>query len=1093
VERVAVRLVGELDVRRYGPDSASAPATGLGSRKARRLFAFLAASRGQLVPTDRIVDVLWPDGPPRRPAQDVATLVSRLRAALGPGVIVGGREGYRLGGPPDVRVDMDEAARLTAECERQLAAGVPVLAATAGRRALELLAGDVVLANELEAEWVRAARDEHGFLLRGARHAAAAAELAAGDMVAAGRVAEAAVRADPFDEAAVRLLMRAEVAAGEPAHALAAYQRLRVALADELGVQPAPQTREVYQAVLREQPVGAGVPLAASPSGGTGGGRLVGRAAEVAAGIAAWTAACEGRPAVLLVAGEGGIGKTRLSAELVAAAEVTGGRVLTARCYPGERSLFLQPLLDALGPGLSSLPEPRLRELAGARSEALVGLLPDLAEVLGPVRVERASPDTELRRAFEAIAAVLRGLAAERPTLLLLDDLHNAGLATVELLAYLARRAARARLLVVGTVRVEEGAELLDTLRGVAGRIDLGPLSATAVAELAAAAGRPELADAIVGRTRGHTLFVVETLRGLTAGEVGIPESLQAVVLARLRRAGADIEETLRAGAVLGPSVDPTVVAVLLDLPAHVAAGRCAQAAAARLLVEVGRAYEFANDLVQEVVYDTTAAAVRAALHRRAADLLTADPTAVARHAAAVEDWARAARALLLAAEETRRRYAMADAEALLTDALAMAERVADPELIGRAHHARGQVREALDAFRPALGDFQAALATARLAGDRRLEMLALRELAGYAPVTLGHPIGECVDRAEEGLRIAEALGDRATQADLLGRLAVLAASRLRFADAVELGNRALRAARMAGSEVALAWGLDGLKTGYAYLGRSAEIDAIVAELEPLLRRQGDLRLLPWTVFEAAFVPFGNADWDAVERRMAEALELNARGGYIGSMPWYHAHVGWVHRLRGRLDEALAHGRLASELAARKGRGWLRTGADGMLACTLLELGRTREAATLLRTATELARHENAPAYLLRCLAPLAEADGSARTLAEADALLAGVTAPEGSAWLLGLDAYLCVARAWLCAGEPSRARSVLAPLLVAARAQRWVPALACAGLVDATAAAAAGDPAAPELVAEAAVLAANHGMPLVADQARRVLAGTPN
>jgi len=114
VERVAVRLVGELDVRRYGPDSASAPATGLGSRKARRLFAFLAASRGQLVPTDRIVDVLWPDGPPRRPAQDVATLVSRLRAALGPGVIVGGREGYRLGGPPDVRVDMDEAAR----CDR---------------------------------------------------------------------------------------------------------------------------------------------------------------------------------------------------------------------------------------------------------------------------------------------------------------------------------------------------------------------------------------------------------------------------------------------------------------------------------------------------------------------------------------------------------------------------------------------------------------------------------------------------------------------------------------------------------------------------------------------------------------------------------------------------------------------------------------------------------------------------------------------------------------------------------------------------------------------------------------------------------------
>ena len=1064
-------------MRRVGPDAGSAPPSGLGSRKARRLVALLAASRGQLVPTDRIVDALWPDGPSRRPAQDVATLVSRLRAALGSAVIVGGRQGYRLG---DVQVDLDDAARLTAECTRQLAAGAPVLAATAGRRALELLAGGRVLADEPDAEWVRAARDEHRSLLRGARHAAVAAELALGDPAAGGRIADDAVRADPFDETAVRLLMRAAVAAGEPTQALAAYQRLRVALADELGVQPAPQTRAVYQAVLREQPTGADRPnvtRALSP-----GSRLVGRTAEVAAGSAAWTAACAGNPAVVLVTGEGGIGKTRLVAEIAAAAEVTGARVLTARCNPGERSLFLQPLLDALGPELSTLPEPRLRELAGARADALVGLLPDLGVVLGPATIERASPDTELRRAFEAVSAVMRGLAAEQPTLLVLDDLHNASLATVELLAYLDRRAARARLLVLATVRAEEGAEMLDTLQDLAARIDLGPLSAAAVAELAAAAGRPELATAILSRTRGHTLFVVETLRGLVAGESGIPESLQAVVLARLRRAGSDTEETLRASAVLGMTVDPAVVAVLLDVPAHVAAARCAQAAEARLLVEAGRAYEFVNDLVQEVVYATTAGPVRAALHRRAADVLTADPTAVARHAAAVEDWDRATRALLLAAVETRHRYAMADAETLLTEALAAAERTGEPELIGRAHLARGQVREALDAFGPALQDFHAASATARLAGDRRLEMLALRELAGHVPVALGHSLVECVARAEDGLRIAEALGDRAIQADLLARLAVLAVSGLRFADAVGLGHRALRAARLSGSEAALANGLDGLKTAYAYLGQSGPLGETVDELAPLLRRHGDLRLLPWTVFEGAFRALGRADWDAAERDMAEALDLNARSGYDYTAPWYHAHVGWVHRLRGRMDAAEAHGRRALELAATTGRGWFGPGAVGLYACTLLQLGRTREALDLLPSAIEQARREDAPAYLLRCLAPLAAADGSA--LAEADAMLAAVTAPPGSAWLLGLDAYLCVARAWLTAGDPQRARAVLAPLLAAARAERWVPALACAGMVDAAAAAAAGDPAAGKLLAEANELAARHGMPLTAEPA---------
>jgi DNA-binding SARP family transcriptional activator/tetratricopeptide (TPR) repeat protein len=1093
VEGVGVRLVGPLDVRRHGADAASAPATGLGSRKARRLLALLAASHGQLIPTARIVDALWPDGPPRRPAQDVATLVSRLRGALGPGVIIGGREGYRLGGPPDVSVDIDEAARLTAECRRQLAADAPVLAATAGRRVLELLAGDVVLADEPDTEWVRVARDEQASLLRDARHATSAAELAAGDLVAARRAAEAAVRDDPFDEAAVRLLMSAAVAAGEPGQALTAYQRLRVTLADELGVQPAPQTRAIYQAVLREQPAEAGFRAAGAPAVQNAGSGLAGRAAEVAAGIAAWSAACEGHPAILLVAGEGGIGKTRLSAEIVAAAEVTGGRVLTARCNPGERSLFLQPLIDALGHELSALPQPRLRELAGARSDALVGLLPDLADVLGPVRIERASPDTELRRAFEAVAGVLRGLAAERPTLLLLDDLHNAGLATVELLAYLARRAAGVRLLVLATVRVEEGAELLDNLRDLAGRIDLGPLPATAVAELAAAARRPELAEAIVGRTRGHTLFVVETLRWLTAGETGVPESLQAVVLARLRRAGAETEQTVRAAAVIGTAVDPAVVAGLLDLPAHLAAQRCAQAAAARLLVEAGRAYEFANDLVQEVVYATTAAPLRAVLHRRAADLLTADPTAVARHAAAVEDWSRAARALLLAAEETLRRYAIADGEALLTDALVAAELAEEPELVGRAHLARGRVREARGAYGPALEDCRAALVTARRAGDRRLEMHTLRELAGHVPVALGHPFVECGDRAREGLRIAEMLGDRAMQADLLARLAVLATSRLDFAGAVELGSRSLRAGRMAGSEAALASGLDGLKTAYAYLGQSEPLGEIVHELEPLLRKQGDLKLLPWTVFEGSFGQLGRAEWDAAERSMAAALELNERGGYISATPWFQAHVGWVCRLRGRMGAAESHGRRAVELATAQGRGWFWAGTTGLLACTLLELGRPREALELLPSAIEQARREGAPAYLLRSLAPLAEADGSAVTLAEADALLATVATQDGAAWLLGLDTYLCVARAWLAAGEPSRARARLAPLLVAARAERWVPALAYAGLVDGTAAAEAGDPGARELLVEAAELAAAHGMPLVADEAWRVLAGAPD
>ena len=331
--------------------------------------------------------------------------------------------------------------------------------------------------------------------------------------------AQAAVRVDRLDEPANRLLMAAHQAGGEPTRALAVFERLRTALVEELGVDPAPETRAVHQALLTEtsltertwprRPRPRPRPSTGSRPGGPdrGGGsahRHLGRGRR-------------GRPALLLVVGEGGIGKTRLAAELALTVEATGGQVLTARCYAGERSLFLQPLVDALDSALAALPTARLRTLVGPRAAALTGLWPDLADELGTA-VEHGTPEIEVRRAFEAVTAVLRGLAADRPTLLLLDDLHQAGLTTVELLHYLARHVAPARLLVLATLRTDEGADALDVLAEVAQRLDLGPLPDEAVTRLAEEAGQGALAATILRRTRGHPLFVVETLRGLASG-----------------------------------------------------------------------------------------------------------------------------------------------------------------------------------------------------------------------------------------------------------------------------------------------------------------------------------------------------------------------------------------------------------------------------------------------------------------------------------------------------------------------------------------------------------------------------------------------
>ena len=195
------------------------------------------------------------------------------------------------------------------------------------------------------------------------------------------------------------------------------------------------------------------------------------------------------------------------------------------------------------------------------------------------------------------------------------------------------------------------------------------------VERLASRAGQAALADRILRQTRGHTLFVVEVLRALAEGDSGLPESLRDAVQARVRRLGPDAEHLLRVAAVLGAAVNPVTVAALADVPPAAALRHCEHALRAGLLAAAGRDFEFANDLIREALYATTPEPTRLAYHQRAADRLTSQPESLARHAAACGDWLRAARALLSAADEAFRRFAVTDSAALATQALEAAER----------------------------------------------------------------------------------------------------------------------------------------------------------------------------------------------------------------------------------------------------------------------------------------------------------------------------------------------------------------------------------------------------------------------------------
>lgn len=241
-----LRLVGEFAVYQ---DGSWQPPEEVGSRKSRLLLALLAVERGHLIEMDRIIDVLWQHEPPQRPADNVATLVSRLRATFGGDAIAGRRSGYRLGGL--VRVDLDEAAMMLGTAESRMANHMPGAASDLAQQALESLSGGAALTDHPGASWADPARLSQGKLLRRARHLAATAALRTGQPGLAGIIAEAAIAADPFDETAYRALMAAHDTAGETAQALLVYQRLRATLAGELGIDPAPATRDLHVAILR--------------------------------------------------------------------------------------------------------------------------------------------------------------------------------------------------------------------------------------------------------------------------------------------------------------------------------------------------------------------------------------------------------------------------------------------------------------------------------------------------------------------------------------------------------------------------------------------------------------------------------------------------------------------------------------------------------------------------------------------------------------------------------------------------------------------------------------------------------------------------
>ena len=623
--------------------------------RGRSLFAYLVLNRDRAVRRDELVAALWPDDPPESPERALATVIARVRGAVGPETIEGRAE-IRLVLPAGTRVDVEAARDAVAEAEVICAAGDAPAALARAEQALKL--AERPLLPGLEGKWVDDARRAHADLAMRALELVAAAGVDAGGPGAARaeRAARALVELDPFRESAHGLLMRALAAQGNIAAALRAFDDLRVMLRDELGVSPGASLRELNERLLAGETVDTRTAEpAAVPAPARSGERPPLQPIAAAAAVGPIFGrddaldrldellghAASGTQSVALLAGEPGIGKTRLAAELASRAYDRGMTVLLGRCEEHALASF-GPFLEAIRHAVNETPSDRLAELAGDAAPELARLVPEIRTRLGDVGDPLpGDPEAQRLRLFEATACFLARTARPRGALLVLEDLHWADPSTLQMLGYLGRGRAQGLSLVI-TYRATELGEDHELRQVIAGlvrepsveRLNLTGLDAESVSAVIEAisdrAPDPAVAREVQEQTAGNPFFVTELVRrggGQGIDFAAIPEGVRDVVAERVRRLGREAAELLVAGAVCGREFALELagtVGGVDDLDAIEALESAMDAGLVREVPDVPGRAAFAHALVRETLYERLSAARRAAMHRRAAEAIEA-------------------------------------------------------------------------------------------------------------------------------------------------------------------------------------------------------------------------------------------------------------------------------------------------------------------------------------------------------------------------------------------------------------------------------------------------------------------------------------
>lgn len=959
-------------------------------RRAGTLIRLLATTPERRRLRDEVEELLWPETTPEAAASNLRSLLHRVRRSFGPELpppFVLARGWILLNPACAWEIDLDRFEDL-AHCAGE---DVALLQEAADLARAEPLPEDryedwaIPIRARVQERWRQ-------ICLRLAR-----LERVWGTREQAVQWFERVLERDPLDEEALQGLLGALGEAGRGAEARRRYQDFAQRLQTELDAAPSADTLALVESLPVDAPAVTAAPVVPSyplPIAGV----LVGRAPVVRGLHAALPAGdtSGGRPQLVLLAGEAGMGKTRLLAEAARLAQEAGILCLAGGCYDQEGRLPYGPIHDALLDFLRGQPDPVLRaHLAG---------LPDLARVIPEVRgmasagqeesQQTRDGDAETQRLclFAALSQLLQRIAARQGLVLLVDDLQWADEATLHLLHFLLRQPRLDRLLIVGAYRTEEvrdTSELGKLLQALHGERTLQEVRLTSLSEadigllLADRLGGPideGLVRKLHARSMGNPFFALQMLQLLqeeghvlwdqtewhlrSGRAVGLPPMVRETIARRLRQLRADDREALTLGAILGREFAYAAIAGLWERSERSLFTALDAAYAARLLDETEDGYVFHHPLQWEVVYQQVPAPRRMLLHERAALTLEqmygnrvgehAEQLAWHCVAAGRRQVDRAVRYLILAGDQAERAYAHSRAERYYRSALELLKDSGEHPRHRAVLEKLGEVLRTVARYDDALEIWKQLADLCQEAGDLEGEARAGARI-GRAQYLRG-ALDEAIDRMQPLIRRLEQQAACPALAELYLVLASSLSLTGQYTEAVAAAEGSAQLARLLGDARRLAEAVTIHGDSLAILGCREEASQLLDEGIHLAESAGDADTLMGTLFAASFAALDAGEVERSREYAARSLDVAERLGDPAGIAWTLGAVS-EHAFRvGEWSMARAHRERAADTVQTLGRS-IRSAHPllGLARLSLLE-GKWEDAQRQAQQGIEIAR-----------------------------------------------------------------------------------------------------------------------------------------